>query len=191
MVPKTLSCSKRSSAGSSRCLHEGPLPFGRASRGPRGALRVRRGSLGGCNENGGAPGRDGPRAPELLTAFRALLDGDGPGARAEDAVRRALVETLLHPDRLEPRRRARRVASGLRPRPQVTTAARSSQQDDARQRPAPPSALHRISPRVHLRDPARGHQPRRLDASLDRARRHGDPLDRATGAIVESLGAPS
>ena len=32
---------------------------------------------------------------ELLGALRALVDGDGPGARAEDAVRRALVEALL------------------------------------------------------------------------------------------------
>jgi len=61
---------------------------------------------------------------ELLTAFRSLLDGDGPGARAEDAVRRALVETLLHPDRSELVVALDEALLGLRPRPQVTTAAR-------------------------------------------------------------------
>jgi hypothetical protein len=61
---------------------------------------------------------------ELLAAFRALLDGDGPGARAEDAVRRALVETLLHPDRVELVLALDEALIGLRPRPQVTTAAR-------------------------------------------------------------------
>jgi hypothetical protein len=61
---------------------------------------------------------------DLLIALRALLDGDGPGARAEDAVRRALVETLLEGSR------ERLVASldeallGLRPRPQVGSSTR-------------------------------------------------------------------
>jgi hypothetical protein len=61
---------------------------------------------------------------ELLTAFRALLDGDGPGARAEDAVRRALVETLLHDSREELLRALDDALLGLRPRPQLTAAAR-------------------------------------------------------------------
>jgi hypothetical protein len=61
---------------------------------------------------------------ELVTAFRALLDGDGPGARAEDAVRRALVETLLHGDREELVWSLDEALLGVRPRPQVTTAAR-------------------------------------------------------------------
>jgi hypothetical protein len=61
---------------------------------------------------------------ELLAAFRALLDGDGPGARAEDAVRRALVETLLHDSRLRLVAALDEALLGLRPRPQVTTTAR-------------------------------------------------------------------
>ena len=61
---------------------------------------------------------------ELLSAFRALLDGDGPGARAEDAVRRALVETLLHDSRLRLVASLDEALLGLRPRPQVTTTAR-------------------------------------------------------------------
>jgi hypothetical protein len=61
---------------------------------------------------------------ELLAAFRALLDGDGPGARAEDAVRRALVEALLHDSRLRLVAALDEALLGLRPRPQVTTTAR-------------------------------------------------------------------
>jgi hypothetical protein len=61
---------------------------------------------------------------ELVTAFRALLDGDGPGARAEDAVRRALVETLLHDSREELVRTLDESLLGLRPRPQLTATAR-------------------------------------------------------------------
>jgi hypothetical protein len=61
---------------------------------------------------------------ELLSAFRALLDGDGPGGRAEDAVRRALVETLLHDSRDELVSALDDALLGLRPRPQLTAAAR-------------------------------------------------------------------
>jgi hypothetical protein len=61
---------------------------------------------------------------ELLSALRALLDGDGPGARAEDAVRRALVEALLHDSRERLVEALDGALLGLRPRPQVTTAAR-------------------------------------------------------------------
>jgi hypothetical protein len=61
---------------------------------------------------------------ELLVALRALLDGDGPGARAEDAVRRALVETLLEGSRERLAAVLDEALLGLRPRPQVTTAAR-------------------------------------------------------------------
>lgn len=61
---------------------------------------------------------------ELLVALRALLDGDGPGARAEDAVRRALVETLLDGSRERLTATLDEALLGLRPRPQVTTAAR-------------------------------------------------------------------
>jgi hypothetical protein len=61
---------------------------------------------------------------ELLAALRALVDGDGPGARAEDAVRRALVETLLHESRDELLEALDDALLGLRPRPQVTTAGR-------------------------------------------------------------------
>ena len=61
---------------------------------------------------------------ELLVALRALLDGDGPGARAEDAVRRALVETLLEGSRERLAAALDEALLGLRPRTQVTTAAR-------------------------------------------------------------------
>jgi hypothetical protein len=54
---------------------------------------------------------------EFLTALRALLDGDGPGARAEDAVRRALVETMLHGSRFELVSALDEALLGLRPRP--------------------------------------------------------------------------
>ena len=60
----------------------------------------------------------------LLTALRALLDGDGPGAHAEEAVRRALVETLLHDSREELVRALDEALLGVRPRPQVTSTAR-------------------------------------------------------------------
>jgi hypothetical protein len=61
---------------------------------------------------------------ELLGALRGLVDGDGPGARAEDAVRRALVETLLAESRESLVAALDDALLGLRPRPQVTTAAR-------------------------------------------------------------------
>jgi hypothetical protein len=61
---------------------------------------------------------------ELLVALRALLDGDGPGARAEDAVRRTLVETILEGSREELAAALDEALLGLRPRTQVTTAAR-------------------------------------------------------------------
>jgi hypothetical protein len=61
---------------------------------------------------------------ELLASFRALLDGDGPGGRAEDAVRRALVETLLHGSRDELVHALDESLLGVRPRPQLTAAAR-------------------------------------------------------------------
>jgi hypothetical protein len=61
---------------------------------------------------------------ELLVALRALLDGDGPGARAEDAVRRALVETLMEGSRERLSAVLDEALLGLRPRPQVSTAAR-------------------------------------------------------------------
>ena len=32
---------------------------------------------------------------ELVLTLRSLVDGDGPGGHAEDAVRRALVESVL------------------------------------------------------------------------------------------------
>ena len=58
---------------------------------------------------------------QLLVALRALLDGDGPGARAEDAVRRALVETLVEGSRERLVAVLDEALLGLRPRPQVTT----------------------------------------------------------------------
>ncbi len=61
---------------------------------------------------------------ELLVSLRALLDGDGPGARAEDAVRRTLVETLLEGSRERLVWALDEALLGLRPRPQVSSAAR-------------------------------------------------------------------
>ena len=61
---------------------------------------------------------------DLLIALRALLDGDGPGARAEDAVRRALVETLLEGSREELVAVLDEALLGLRPRPQVSSSSR-------------------------------------------------------------------
>jgi len=49
-------------------------------------------------------------------ALRALLDGDGPGGRAEEAVRRALVETLLHDSRPALVAALDEVLLGVRPR---------------------------------------------------------------------------
>ncbi len=62
---------------------------------------------------------------ELLVALRALLDGDGPGARAEDAVRRALVETLLEGSRERLSAALDAALLGVRPRPQVASVARA------------------------------------------------------------------
>jgi hypothetical protein len=89
-------------------------------------------SLFGCDEGPWAAamraavllGETARERGELLAAFRALLDGDGPGARAEDAVRRALVETLLHDSRLRLVAALDEALLGLRPRPQVTTTTR-------------------------------------------------------------------
>ncbi len=61
---------------------------------------------------------------ELAAALRGLVDGDGAGAFAEDAVRRALLEALLHGDRNQLVLALDEALLGIRPRPQVTTAAR-------------------------------------------------------------------
>jgi hypothetical protein len=103
-------------------FHEGPL---RADE-----LREALDSLLGCDEGPWAAamrasvllGETARERAELLTAFRALLDGDGPGARAEDAVRRALVETLLHDSREQLVDALDEALLGLRPRPQLTAA---------------------------------------------------------------------
>jgi hypothetical protein len=105
-------------------FHDGPL---RADE-----LREALEALFGCDEGAWAAamrtavllGETPRERSELVTAFRALLDGDGPGARAEDAVRRALVETLLHGDRAALVATLDDALLGLRPRPQVTTTAR-------------------------------------------------------------------
>jgi hypothetical protein len=107
-------------------FHEGPM---RADE-----LREALEALLGCDEGAWAAamrasvllGETARERSELLTAFRALLGGDGPGARAEDAVRRTLVETLLHESRAELVRELDEALIGLRPRPQLTAAARVS-----------------------------------------------------------------
>jgi hypothetical protein len=61
---------------------------------------------------------------DLLGALRSLVDGDGPGARAEDAVRRALVEALLAESREALIESLDDALLGLRPHPSVTGAAK-------------------------------------------------------------------
>jgi hypothetical protein len=105
-------------------FHEGPQ---RADE-----LREALEALLGCDEGAWAAamraavllGESPDERSALLAALRALLDGDGPGARAEDAVRRALVETLLHGSRDTLTHALDEALLGLRPRPQVTTSAR-------------------------------------------------------------------
>jgi hypothetical protein len=105
-------------------FHDGPL---RADE-----LREALEALLGCDDGPWAAamrasvllGETSGERAELLTAFRALLDGDGPGARAEDAVRRALVETLLQGSRHELVHALDEALLGLRPRPQLTIATR-------------------------------------------------------------------
>jgi hypothetical protein len=105
-------------------FHDGPM---RADE-----LREALEALLGCDEGPWAAamraatllGETARERMDLLTSFRALLDGDGPGGQAEDAVRRALVETLLHDSREELARTLDESLLGLRPRPQLTAAAR-------------------------------------------------------------------
>jgi hypothetical protein len=105
-------------------FHEGPM---RADE-----LREALEALLGCDEGAWAAamrasvllGETSRDRSELLATFRALLGGDGPGSRAEDAVRRALVETLLHDSRAELVQELDEALIGLRPRPQLTAAAR-------------------------------------------------------------------
>ena len=103
-------------------FHEGPV---RADE-----LREALEALLGCDEGAWAAamrasvllGETARERAELLTALRALLDGDGPGARAEEAVRRSLVETLLHESRLEMIGALDEALLGVRPRPQPEAA---------------------------------------------------------------------
>ena len=61
---------------------------------------------------------------ELLASLRGLLHGDGPGGRAEDTVRRALVEALLHGSREQLVAALDEALLGIRPHPQAATSAR-------------------------------------------------------------------
>ncbi len=61
---------------------------------------------------------------ELARTLRALLDGDGPGSRAEDTIRRAIVEAVLAESHGALVQGLDDALLGLRPRPQVTAAAR-------------------------------------------------------------------
>jgi hypothetical protein len=105
-------------------FHDGPL---RADE-----LREALEALFGCDEGAWAAamrtsvllGETARERGDLLAVMRALLDGDGPGAKAEDLVRRALVETLLCDSRAELVVALDEALLGLRPRPQATTAAR-------------------------------------------------------------------
>jgi hypothetical protein len=87
-------------------------------------LREALDSLLGCEEGAWAAamraavllGENGRERENLVTALRALLDGDGPGARAEEAVRRSLVETLMSESRLGLVTALDEVLLGVRPR---------------------------------------------------------------------------
>lgn len=89
-------------------------------------------TLLGCEEGSWAAamraavllGETAKEREELLVALRALVDGDGPGARAEDAVRRALVETLLEGSRERLVAVLDEALLGLRPRPQMSSSTR-------------------------------------------------------------------
>ena len=103
-------------------FHEGPV---RADE-----LREALHALLGCEEGPWAAamraavllGESGRERTELLTALRALVDGDGPGAHAEDAVRRALVEILLRDSRLGLVAALDEALLGIRPRPERSSA---------------------------------------------------------------------
>ena len=103
-------------------FHEGPT---RADE-----LREALHALLGCEEGPWAAamraavllGESGRERTELMTTLRALVDGDGPGARAEEAVRRALVEILLRGSRLGLVAALDETLLGVRPRPQPTSA---------------------------------------------------------------------
>ena len=102
-------------------FHEGPA---RADE-----LREALHALLGCEEGPWAAamraavllGESGRERTELMTILRALVDGDGPGARAEEAVRRALVEILLRDSRLGLVAALDEALLGARPRPQPTS----------------------------------------------------------------------
>lgn len=97
-------------------FHDGPV---RADE-----LREALESLLGCDEGPWAAamraavllGENGREREDLLIGLRALLDGDGPGGRAAEAVRRALVETLMHDSRMGLVATLDEVLLGLRPR---------------------------------------------------------------------------
>ena len=96
-------------------FHEGPQRADELREALEALLGCDEGGVGGRDARFRAPRRVPPRARRAARRVRALLDGDGPGAHAEDAVRRALVETLLHGDRARARRVARRGAARSSP----------------------------------------------------------------------------
>ena len=90
-------------------------------------LREALDALLGCDEGAWAAamraavllGDSGRDREDLVRSLRALLDGDGPGSRAEEAVRRALVETLMHDSRMGLVTSLDEVLLGVRPRGQT------------------------------------------------------------------------
>jgi hypothetical protein len=71
-------------------------------------------------------GQNASDRAELLGALRPLVEGDGPGARAEDVLRRALVESMLAESQQALVASLDEALLGLRPHPSVTGAARAS-----------------------------------------------------------------
>lgn len=105
-------------------FHEGPLRADELREALEALLGGDEGAWAAAMRAAVLLGETATERSELVASFRALLEGDGPGGRAEDAVRRALVETLLHDSREELVRALDESLLGLRPRPQLTAAAR-------------------------------------------------------------------
>ena len=100
-------------------LRGGALPLGPAAGRADRAPRDRRRRLGGLVASSGAPGE---KAKERAALF-AALNADETRSPAGDALRRALVETLLHGNRATLVEALDETLLGVRPRPASVLAA--------------------------------------------------------------------